>query len=260
MADFQNYFNAVPSAQNALDLFKGEWSCRLPDSFGLVASESHVRAYEDYRIEWFEKTAGSFAGKRILELGPLEAGHSYMLNNRGASEIVSIEANSRAYLKCLIIKETLGIRNVRFMLGDFIPYLKSTQDAFDIALASGVLYHQTSPLDLLALLADRCRTLLIWTHCYDAAFLSENPDIGRHFDPVPEVKCIAGYTHRLYHKRYAESLEWKGFCGGGSIEACWLEKGDIIGALEHFGFRILDLVEEKNPNGPALLLAAQKSA
>src|SRR5688572_27997205 len=76
MSDFPNFFDAVPSAQNALDLFKGEWSCRLPDSIGLVASTVPVRAFEDYRVEWFSRAIGGFAGKRVLELGPLEAGHT----------------------------------------------------------------------------------------------------------------------------------------------------------------------------------------
>ncbi len=77
MSDFPNFFLQAPTAQNALDLFKGEWSTRLPDATGLVASTGPVRACEDYRVHWFEKhIPGGYAGKRVLELGPLEAGHS----------------------------------------------------------------------------------------------------------------------------------------------------------------------------------------
>ncbi|HOD48200.1 MAG TPA: hypothetical protein PKK58_12570, partial [Opitutaceae bacterium] len=127
MSDFPNFFLQAPTAQNALDLFKGEWSTRLPDATGLVASTGPVRACEDYRVHWFEKhIPGGYAGKRVLELGPLEAGHSYMLQHAGAAKVVAIEAAARAYLKCLVMKETFALDRVEFRLGDFIPYLKSS--------------------------------------------------------------------------------------------------------------------------------------
>ncbi len=258
MADFPNYFDAVPSAQNALDLFKGEWSCRLPDETGLVASTGPVRAFEDYRIEWFSRAIGGFAGKRVLELGPLEAAHTYMVERAGATEVVSIEANSRAYLKCLVIKEVFGLHRAKFELGDFVPYLSNTKASFDIAIASGVLYHQKNPVELLSLLAQHCDTLLIWTHFFDRAAIEAKPEVARYFDPEPAVATVAGYRHSLYRKRYGEALEWKGFCGGGAIDSCWLPKSDIVGAVEHFGFRVVDLLEETNANGPAMLLAAQR--
>jgi len=258
MADFPNYFDAVPSAQNALDLFKGEWSCRLPDETGLVASTGPVRAFEDYRIEWFSRAIGGFKGRRVLELGPLEAAHTYMVERAGAAEIVSIEANSRAYLKCLVIKEVFGLHRAKFELGDFIPYLSNTTAAFDIAIASGVLYHQKNPVELLSLLAKRCETLLIWTHFYEREAIAARAAIAGYFDPEPAIATVAGYRHALYRKRYGEALEWKGFCGGGAIDSCWLPKADIVGAVEHFGFRVIDLREETNPHGPALLLAAQR--
>jgi len=258
MPDFPNYFDAGPSGQNALDLFKGEWSCRLPDETGLVASTGPVRAFEDYRIEWFSRAIGGFAGKRVLELGPLEAAHTYMVERAGAAEVVSIEANSRAYLKCLVIKEVFGLHRAKFELGDFIPYLSNTKETFDIAIASGVLYHQKNPIELLSLLAQHCDTLLIWTHFYDRAGIEAKPEVARYFDPEPAIATVAGYRHSLFRKRYGEALEWKGFCGGGAIDSCWLPKSDIVGAVEHFGFRVIDLSEESNANGPALLLVARR--
>jgi hypothetical protein len=42
------YVTAAPSAQNSLDLFKGEWTSKLPPPFeNLVAGE--VRLFEDAR-------------------------------------------------------------------------------------------------------------------------------------------------------------------------------------------------------------------
>lgn len=85
----------------------------------------------------------------VLELGPLEAGHTYMLEKMGARSIVAVEANSRAYLKCLIVKELFELKRAKFLLGDFVAYLKNNTRHFDLCLASGVLYHMQNPAELL---------------------------------------------------------------------------------------------------------------
>ena len=78
-------------------------------------------------------------GRTVLELGPLEAGHSYLLERLGAAEIVGIEANTRAYLRCLVVKEILGLGRARFLCGEFVSYLRTSDRRFDLAVASGVL-------------------------------------------------------------------------------------------------------------------------
>lgn len=264
MSDFPNFFGQLPTTQNAFDLFKGEWSTRLPDACGLVASTGPVRACEDYRIQWFEQRlpAGGYAGQRILELGPLEAGHSYMLYQAGAAEVVAIEGSARAYLKCLVMKEAFKLQRVSFLLGDFLPYLRATQEPFDTIIASGVLYHQVQPVELIAALAGRARHLFIWTHYYDAEFMAAHPEIARYFTTEPLAGEIGGFRHRLYRKRYAEAVQWAGFCGGGAPDAFWLPLPDLLGALSHFGYRVQATWDERrdgqptNPNGPSVLIAA----
>jgi len=257
MDEFPSFFGVAPSPQNAFDLFKGEWSTRLPDDCGWVASTGPVRACEDYRIDWFEEQVGGFAGRRVLELGPLEAGHTYMLDRRGAAGILSVEANPRAFLKCLVMKEAFDLRRSRFLLGDCLNFLQECTDSFDLGLASGVLYHQENPVRLLELLAPRCERLCIWTHFYDAAYAAAHPEFSRIFDANPEPATTAGFRHTLHRRHYGEALAWKGFCGGGQPDSRWMERDQILGALEHFGFRILNRLEEfDNPNGPALLIAA----
>ena len=131
------------------------------------------------------------------------------------------------------------------------------------ALASGVVYHQKNPVELLSLLAGRARHLFIWTHYYDAQFVAARQDIGRYFEPQPLPNEVAGFAHHLYRKRYAEALEWKGFCGGGDIDTSWLTKADLLGALQNFGFEIVETWDERkdgqptNPNGPSILIAAR---
>jgi len=132
-----------------------------------------------------------------------------------------------------------------------------------VILASGVLYHQTNPVELLARLAGRGRHLFIWTHYYDATFMAAHPEIGGYFDPVPQASEVEGFRHQLHRKRYAEALQWAGFCGGGAIEASWLTQATLLQAITHFGFEVVELWDERkhgvptNPNGPTLLLAAR---
>jgi hypothetical protein len=41
-----------------------------------------------------------------------------MMHNGRANEIVSIEGNIRAYLKCLCIKEVFSLARAQFLLGE----------------------------------------------------------------------------------------------------------------------------------------------
>jgi hypothetical protein len=162
-------------------------------------------------------------------------------------------------LKCLVLKEIFQLQRARFLLGDFLPYLRATEESFDIGFACGVLYHLLDPVELIELLSRRCRSVFLWTHYYDPRHAAEHPEMGAQFEPEVPRRVTGGFSHTPHRRRYpAQVFEWKGFCGGGAPEACWLERGDITGALRHFGFRILGEVPEDNPNGPALLLAATR--
>ncbi len=80
-----------------------------------------------------------------------------MLQKAGARSVVAVEANTRAFLKCLCTKELFGLDRVEFLLGDLVAYLNEERSKFDAVIASGVLYHMTDPVDLLKIL----RRLLI---------------------------------------------------------------------------------------------------
>ena len=84
-----------PSDQTAIDIFDDSWSSHLPIE-GTV-SGSHP-LFADGRIETLIEQFGSLKGLSVLELGPLEGGHSYMLEKAGA-HVTAIEANSSAYLR-----------------------------------------------------------------------------------------------------------------------------------------------------------------
>ena len=125
MSILDEYVNAAPSRQTAVDMFAGEWSSKFPEGCGAVATPGLAPLFDDPRLEMGNRMYGGFNNRSILELGPLEGGHTYMLQQFGAKEIDSVEANSRAFMKCLITKEIFDLNRANFMLGNFMQYLST---------------------------------------------------------------------------------------------------------------------------------------
>jgi hypothetical protein len=253
-----NYVHTAPDAQTTIDIFKGEWSSILPASLG-VESGGGSGVFDDARIHWLLNRLGNVAGRTVIELGPLEGGHTYMLEQAGAV-VTAVESNTRAYLKCLIVKELLSMKDSRFLLGDFIEYLKSDQTPFDIALASGVIYHMRNPAALIELLAQRSADVFVWTHYYCPEQVRNKPHFGRTF-AQPEPAEHAGFKHRVARKYYGEALDWSGFCGGSADYACWMPREDLFACFEHFGMEIqaVEFDHPDHPNGPALAFHARRA-
>ncbi|MBC8104440.1 MAG: class I SAM-dependent methyltransferase, partial [Cytophagales bacterium] len=135
------YAKGVPGDQTALDIFKEEWSSRFPEERADIRSGGESPLFDDPRVAWAIEQIGGISGKTVLELGPLEGGHTYQFDRAGAASIVAVEANTRGYLKCLIAKEVLGMPSAHFLCGDFVEYLRVNQMHYDLCFASGVLYH-----------------------------------------------------------------------------------------------------------------------
>jgi uncharacterized protein DUF1698 len=257
---FDHYVTTAPSAQNAVDIFRGQWSSLLPDSLG-VEQSGRVALFRDARISWMDELIGGVAGKKILELGPLEGGHTWMLQQLGAESILAIEANTRAFLRCLIVKELLGMHNARFMCGDFLEFLRQNGESFPLCLASGVLYHMQNPAQLIALLARRCSGhLFIWSHYYDPALVASRPEVADHFSgSMPREH--EGFVHTLHRYKYKNATHWGGFCGAGREESCWMTREDLLRCLVHFGFEVqaIGFDDPNHPNGPALAIVAKRT-
>lgn len=253
-----DHITSAPSPQNALDIFKGEWASLLPEPYAGLKAGIHP-LFEDPRIVWSAEEAGGFQSKTFLDLGPLEGGHPYMFERAGAESVVSIESNARAYQKCLITKELFGLKRVRYLYGDFMEYLRSNREKFDIVNASGVLYHQRNPIELLARVAEAANCILIWTHYYDHAVVSKDRPLFARFSPGKPSE-YAGFRHTLYRSEYGRALHRPGFCGGNSAFANWLAREDIIGCLKQFGLGDVRIGFEKplHPHGPSFCLVAMR--
>jgi hypothetical protein len=251
------YVREAPHPRNIAALFKGQWLSKLPEEIGF-ADGTHPLFVDD-RIERILHQV-DITGCDVLELGPLEGGHTQLLHNAGAKSITAIESNSMSYLRCLAVKEMLGLNNARFLLGDFVEYLRERRHSFDVALAFGVLYHMQNPVELLDLLSHACRQhLFLWTHYYAPAGHSQFPDASAHFRE-PQVCSWKGFRHSLVQYNYDSALDSSGFCGGTAPFSFWMLREDLLAALEYFGFREVTVLSE-NPyhkHGPELCLIASR--
>jgi hypothetical protein len=249
----KNYVDWFPCLANAVRIFEGNWSSAVP---GFPTGQ--VSLFDDNRIYWFEEKLGGFAGCNVLELGPLEGGHSTMLTQRGA-KVLAIEANIQAYLRCLIIKDLLGLTNVQFLLGDFLKYLEQDLPRFDFVLASGVLYHMQDPVDLLSKIAAAANTIGLWTHYYDQEIIQSKDFLREKFSVTPHIVKMGKKNIVMYEQYYLKSLEWNGFCGGMQPTSMWMTKESILGLLEELGFTYEIGEDDKDhPNGPAFCVIAKR--
>jgi hypothetical protein len=240
----------APSPQAAVDL-GGLWHSVFPDNSGVVTG-GYAEAFNDTRANWAIERLGGVSGLEILELGPLEGGHTYMLDRAGAKSVIAVEALKSGYLKCLIAKEVLDIKSAHFLLGNFIPWLEIERRRFDVIWASGVLYHMTEPLRLLELVSKRTDRLYLWTHFYCD-------------DDVPsylKVRRVSffGETISQFERPYF-MLRKHNFCGGVCSGRAWLRRSDLLKALEILGFKRIEVGFEDlaSPLGPSFAVIAQKT-
>jgi SAM-dependent methyltransferase len=251
---FNKFELRAPSAQNLIDIFSGKWASNIGRVYpGLNAGTAEL--FADPRPTLAAQllgTNGRLDAMNVLELGPLEAGHTYQLEQLGAN-ITAVEANCEAYLKCLLVKELLNLRNARFLLGDFSRFLEETALRFDVIFASGVLYHMPDPLKLIQLIANRTGKCFVWSHYYD-------PD---HYPGAERtrrtVKHEAGrFTY--YELEYPD-MNLDVFWGGNRPVASWLTRKDMLNAFRVFGFEKISVVQEQidHPFGACMSFTAQRS-
>jgi hypothetical protein len=228
----------------------------MPDAVAGTAA-----LFEDPRIPWAKENLGALginlADSAVLELGPLEGAHTYSLIKAGAKSVTAVEAHPEAFLKCLVLKELIGMERVNFLYGDAVSFLRSIGHSYEVGFACGILYHLANPVEFIELLCRRSKSVFIWTVFWDEEFSRSHPEVIAGTSGVGE-RTVSGFRHTLHRHDYGGSLNYGKFWGGPEEHSNWMEKADILGALAHFGFSRQRVEFESNPNGSAIMVAATR--
>jgi hypothetical protein len=255
------YVNSAPSDEFAINLFQGEWSSHLPGFPDTISGSSPL--FDDQRIHpWVNRimeinprSVSEPDSFKVLELGPLEGGHTYMLSLKGW-DIISIESNCKAFMKSLITANIYRTR-ARFLLGSFEEYFSSLSPdvVFDFICCSGVLYHLKKPSETLRRILSHTKSIGIWTHYGSPELLNQMPD---RFSEHIYIDSISGQAMVGYKQYYGSALDLSSFCGGGQDYSIWMSKDQILELLAEYGFVVEIQGINESPAGPNLTLFAHK--
>ena len=259
LPQLDEYVSSVPCAQNAVDALAG-WNHALPPQAGVVAGKGFF--YHDARILWALEQFGSLNGKSVLEIGPLEASHTFMIEQNGPALLHAVEANKLSFLRCLVVKELLELRIARFFLGDCQSWLEQNEQRYDFIVASGVLYHMMDPVRLIELMASRTDSIFLWTHYANELQMPAGDPRRSAFIGAMETEIRCGVPVRSHRRSYHGAWVAKSFCGGIHDIHRWIERDDILALLGALGFDDVRVSSEQpdHPNGPAFCVYAHRSA
>ncbi|KAF0137728.1 MAG: hypothetical protein FD152_262 [Xanthobacteraceae bacterium] len=245
----------APSNQGIVDLVPW-WISRLPDGLGVVAGTAAL--FDDPRATWAIEALGGVGGCRILELGPLEGGHTHMLLGADAAEVIAIEGNRQAYLRCLVAKELLDLKNARFLLGNFLPWLANSKECFDVIWATGVLDAMINPLALLAHMSLRTNRIHLFTHYIPDEGLAD----AQWAITIAEVENRAhrGRVVPHYMRAFPDASSTPNYASGLYTFGAWLRRADILEELNCLGFKRIAIGHESTDpaNGPSMTIVASR--
>lgn len=253
---FTQFELRAPHHQNAIDALPG-WSSSFPKR-GLKAGT--IPLFQDGRVLSALEAYGSIEGAEILEVGPLEAMHTFILNGRRPANIDAIEANQSCFLRCLVTKEILKLDKASFYLGDIQGWLEETDKTYDFALASGVLYHMPDPGEFLRLLSKRAKAIFLWTHFFDDDVMPASDVRRRPFSGRVELRSVAGFDLHYHERSYQNADQNASFCGGMKDRHFWLEKNEILSLLKGLGYSTIQVqaIDNDHPGGPCFSVFARQ--
>jgi hypothetical protein len=245
-SEWRSSFASADDAKNAFAIFP-HWVTGFQRGGAQYGAASPLVSDQDARIVAFDELA-PVRGQRVVELGPLEGGHSKQLLDLGASEVVAIESNPEAFLKCLVMKEALGIERLKFLFGDanavLARYLEQGT-TFDVCSAVGVLYHMLDPLKMIELITRIAQVTYVWTH------------VASDVKPEGEWTKLTDRLGRSYDGR-VNHYPRKAHLGGIESRAIWLTEESLIAAFRNFGHEVQMIEKGAHPNGAQVLFVSRR--
>jgi hypothetical protein len=248
LLSLHRFEHRAPSAQTAVDVFAGRWASDLSRLLSVENTGGADLFMNDPRpgmaASVFGRGTGRLDGMRVLELGPLEGGHAYQLEQLGAAHVTAVDADVEAYLKCLIVKETVGLKRCSFLLGDALAFLRASTNHYDLVFCSGLLYEVADPISLIKACCEVSNRCFVWTHYYDP----ESP--APQHDRTARSVTIEGMEAR-YHES-GEDAE-------GRVSA-WMDREALLDAFRRFGLDEITILADQrdHPNGPAMSFTASR--
>jgi hypothetical protein len=245
------YEERGPADQNVVDLFKGAWKSTLPGN--LVSGTFPM--FDDARPAWTAtQIPGGLALKTVLEFGPFEGYQTYLLLREGAKGVTSVEANSVNFLKCLCLKEIYDLK-AKFLFGDIVKFVRGCTSRFDVAWASGMLYHLQDPIYFIKRISEIAKYVFVWTHYFDREiigalqngqekhFIPSHDKVERHYDRDIE---LSARSYLLPDYKEEIPMYWE---GGSEQITYWLTKNDIIWLFQQSGMRLIAVQSEADVSG-----------
>lgn len=253
------FFMGAPTVDATFKIFDGSWKYDY-DTSNPESIYNQIKT--DPRPHWCAEVFGSLEGRSVVELGPADGYHTAALERLGAN-VTAIEGNVDAFLRCLILKNALGLKS-QFLIGDFTKAFGAKfNHKWDVIYACGVLYHLLDPVQFLFDCAESTDNLFLWTHYFDADLVAQVNYETKGFASRSRTTVNRyGSSYTYFEKSYDLShVELLGYIGGLNATASWLSRDDLLRAIEHAGFKIQKVVEDPFIEGirmPALNILASK--
>ena len=261
------YATGAPRWQAAVDML-GTWASALPPTFdGERLKSGGAGLFGDDRVQLLLNNF-NVTGARVLELGPLEGAHSFMLARAGAASVLAIEGSPLAYLKCLLVAQMYRLSTVQFQFGDFqegLAQLITQERKFEIGIAVGVLYHMQNPALVLKRMCQLVDTILIWTQLYKDGYkggecCDQIAPNSEQWHKVRKTMHIGQFSYSPHYHSYANGNNKRlNFLGGMDEGSVWMTEEELEGALQAFGFEVRQKIDGSTVSGYGVTLIAVRA-
>lgn len=217
----------------------------LPDgrALGVPGKRGNIHRGLDPRVRAVQDRFAP-AGKRILEIGCCEGGHTVQLA-AVCGEVVGLDVRPRNVVGSLVRAFAHGTTNARFALAD-VRELGQEYGSFDIVFHVGVLYHLDDPAGHLARVAVLAPDLLLDTHYAD--------------DSLPWPQATSTHAGQTYAAKVYREGGWDDAFSGVQPTSNWLLRAELLRLLADVGYDSVVVIDDRaERNGPRLTLVARQT-